>query len=326
LKTDSFVVESQVCFPSDIKLLFQSADKCLSLIGKIRSLFPLSGWGKLQHWHKALSKSNLIVSRVYRHKGRNYTTRLKKVVRSHLSFCAKLRRKIEHSLLTIKALISESSALAAQLLGLFTKFISFVDYFDKHQDLVKRRVLLEETIPHKEKIFSIYEPHTEWISKGKSNKKVELGHAVCITTNQQHFCLHWQVMEKQSDVQMPVVVKDFITEHYPKYKINAWSFDRNFGSKQNREELGQTVDCLVMPKKGKLSEKSRAQEQAQDFRKYKRKHATVEANIAHLEHLGAGKCPDKGIEGFKRYVGLSVLAYNLHRLGKIRINAGNCIF
>ena len=34
-----------------------------------------------------------------------------------------------------------------------------------------------------------------------------------------------------------------------------------------------------------------------------------------LEHHGLNRCPDKGMEGYKRYLGFSVLAYNLHILG-----------
>lgn len=296
----------------------QSAEQCLSVIQKIRLLSPLPGWGKHKYWCKQLTKNSLRVSRVYRNKGKHYQKRLKKVVKNHLSFCEKIKDKIDASALIISCLLEEGDSNSTKLLRLYAKLISFVAYFDKHQDLVHRRIILGETIPHEEKIFSIYEPHTEWISKGKSNKKVELGHAVCVTTNQEHFCLHWQVMEKQQDVDMPLIIRDFIVENYEKYRINSWSFDRNFGSKENREALWQIVDCLVMPKKGKLSKKDHKQEQVEDFKKYKRKHSTVEANIAHLEHLGAGVCPDKGIDGFKRYVGLSVVAYNLHKFGKIR--------
>src|SRR5690606_33003472 len=53
----------------------------------------------------------------------------------------------------------------------------------KHIDLVDRRLLKGEKIPSSEKIYSIFEPHTEWISKGKQNKKVELGHRILIATD-----------------------------------------------------------------------------------------------------------------------------------------------
>ena len=48
----------------------------------------------------------------------------------------------------------------------------------------------------------------------------------------------------------------------------------------------------------------------------RRKHSAVESNINMLEHHGLNRCADKGLSGFKNYVGLSVLAYNLHQLGK----------
>lgn len=313
------MVETKVCFPSDLKLLHQSLSKSMSLIGQLLGKCTLSNWGKHADWCKRLSSSSLLVSKVYRNKGKNYQARLQKVVQTHLCFCQKIRVKLGDSILTIRDLISESQEKAALLTDLYDQLILFVGYFDLHHDLVTRRILEGEKIPHSEKLFSLYEPHTEWISKGKSNKKVELGHAVCITTNQAHFCLHWQVMEKQADVDMPLIIRDFIAKNYDQSPIKSWSFDTNFGSKENRVTLAKQVDCLVMPKKGKVSKKEKANRH-ECYRKYKRKHSTIEANIAHLEHLGAGVCPDKGLDGFKRYVGLSVLAYNLHRFGKLHRN------
>ena len=47
-------------------------------------------------------------------------------------------------------------------------------------DQIDRRLLKGETIPQNEKVFSIFEPHTRWISKGKAGCPVELGVPVCI--------------------------------------------------------------------------------------------------------------------------------------------------
>lgn len=311
------MVETNVCFPTDLKLLGQSGEKCLSLIGKLRLETPLLGWGKMRYWHKLLSASGLRVSRIYRSKGRNYEERLKSAVEIYLEVCTKIRAKLEDSLLIIKGLQCELAKNTPRLTALKTEFILFFAYFAKHQDLVHRRIINGEKIPHDEKIFSLYEPHTEWISKGKANKKVELGHAVCITTNQQHFCMHWQVMEKQTDVVMPLIISEFVQNNFGKYCINSWSFDRGFSSKENLKMLEKQVDCTVMLKKGKLSKKDKERESEPEFKKHRENHSTVEANINQLEHLGAGKCPDKGINGFKRYVGLAVIAYNIHRIGKI---------
>ena len=65
-----------------------------------------------------------------------------------------------------------------------------------HQiDLIYRRVILHETIPHKDKVFSIFEPHTEWICKGKAGVPVELGLRVCVLQDQFGFTLHHRVMQ-----------------------------------------------------------------------------------------------------------------------------------
>ena len=304
------MVESRVCFPSDLKLLSQSADKCLSLIARWFKEVPL----QLNYWGTLLHRSSFQLSRVYRNKGKNYKKRLKESLKGHLKFCTHLYEKLFETLPLIKKNLKDS------LKHVYDELLTFMDYFKKHRDLVERRILKGEKIPHEEKLFSIFETHTEWISKGKSNKKVELGHAVCITTNQDHFCLHWQVMEKESDVDMPDKIASFMKDNFEQTPINSWSFDRNFGSKENRENLQKKVECLVMPRKGKLSKKQKEKENQKEFKKHRRKHATVEANINQLECLGAGKCPDKGIQAFKRYVGLSVIAYNIHRIGRLSKN------
>lgn len=57
-------------------------------------------------------------------------------------------------------------------------------------------------------------------------------------------------------------------------------------------------------------------ERAPRWLKLKDKHSEVESNINSLEQHGLDRCPDKGLHGYKRYAGLGVLAYNLHRIGK----------
>ena len=68
-----------------------------------------------------------------------------------------------------------------------TLTIGELDYFHemliKHIDLIDRHLLKGEKIPHEEKVFSLFEPHTEWVNKGKVYPSVELGHKLLITTD-----------------------------------------------------------------------------------------------------------------------------------------------
>ena len=71
-------------------------------------------------------------------------------------------------------------------------------------DQIHRRVVDGQSIPHHEKIFSIFERHTEWISKGKAGVPVELGLRVCIVKDQYGFILHHRVMENETDEKIAV--------------------------------------------------------------------------------------------------------------------------
>jgi hypothetical protein len=70
---------------------------------------------------------------------------------------------------------------------------------DKHIDLVTRRLLCGEKIPHEEKLFSIFEAHTEWLRKGKKNPDIELGHRLLITTDEHDLIVDYKVMINECD-------------------------------------------------------------------------------------------------------------------------------
>ncbi|MBL7110951.1 MAG: hypothetical protein ISS19_03300 [Bacteroidales bacterium] len=58
LKTDSFVVESNVHFPTDYNLLWDSARKCLDMVDKFLKKYPeIPGWRKKGEWYRQLKNS-----------------------------------------------------------------------------------------------------------------------------------------------------------------------------------------------------------------------------------------------------------------------------
>jgi hypothetical protein len=187
--------------------------------------------------------------------------------------------------------------------------VKFIDQLD-------RRVLKGETIPHEEKLFSIFEQYTQWINKGKSNPSVELGKVLAITTNQNNLIIHHKILEKQSDSQ---VLKTIVDAVLAKQTVESWSFDKGFFSKENKEYLAAKVTNLVMPKKGKLNKVENEQEHQPLFIKTRHQHSAIESNINELEHRGLDKCPDRSEEHFKRYIAMGVCAFNIHKIGaKIR--------
>jgi len=191
----------------------------------------------------------------------------------------------------------------------------YLAHAQRQIDPIRRRVLQGETIPHGEKVFSIFQPHTEWISKGKAGVPVELGLRVAIVEDPHRFILHHQVMEKTTDDKIAVTLVEHTQTRFP--ALTAMSFDKGFHSPANQADLRQRLETVVLPKKGRLSEADKARESDPEFVRLRRQHSAVESAINALGVHGLDKCPDHGIDGFKRYVALAVVARNIQRLGAV---------
>ena len=189
-------------------------------------------------------------------------------------------------------------------------------YVTKFTDQIERRLLKGEVIPAEEKIFSIFEEHTEWITKGKLNRRVELGHLLLITTDQYQFIVDYKVMEKQKDASQVSSLCERIKKNFPGKKIYSHSFDKGFWSKDNQTTLQDAaIEQVILPKRGRHNKEDKARESSATFKKLRNAHSAVESNINMLEHHGLNRCMDKGLRNYKRCVGISILAYNLHILG-----------
>lgn len=188
-----------------------------------------------------------------------------------------------------------------------------ISYNIKFISQIKRRVLLGHKIPHNEKIFSIFEPDTEWICKGKSSLSQELGINVCIVISENGFILNHKIMHKTTDSKIAVEIIEDTKIKYP--ELHSCSFDKGFHSSRNQKELANHLPVVFLPKKGKLSKERKKIEYSHDFRKAIKHHPAVESSISALNNHGLDICRDKGVKGFHRYVSLAILARNIQILG-----------
>lgn len=191
----------------------------------------------------------------------------------------------------------------------------FIAHAKRQLSQIKRRVIDGESIPHREKVFSVFEKHTEWICKGKAGIPAELGIRVCVVEDQYGFILHHKVMQNETDEQIAVPIVKETQERFPEFK--ECSFDKGFYSPSNKESLGKLLDLSVLPKKGRLNKEDKEIEHSEEFVKARRKHAAVESGINALEVHGLDRCPDHGIHGLKRYVALAVVSRNVQKLGSL---------
>ena len=149
---------------------------------------------------------------------------------------------------------------------------------------------------------------------------MELGHLLLLTTDQHQLIVDYKIMEGEKDAAQVESLKERIGRNYSGKTIKSHSFDKGFYSKLNLETLQQNyTEQPILPKKGKLNKEEKERESAKSFKQLRKAHSAVESNINMLEHHGLNRCMDKGLYGYKRNVGLSVLAYNLHIIGNYLI-------
>ena len=312
-RCDSFVVETNVHYPTDTNLLYDAVRKVLGICAELSDAHGLPGWRQDAHLLRQFKKTHRRIQKLRHSTSKDEPKRQAKqeqIRQAHRDYVDQAKALLERACRTRQQLANRP-AVPLRLASLDND----LKHADRQVDHICRRVLKGETIPHAEKVFSIFEPHTEWVSKGKAGVPVELGLRVCVVEDQHGFILHHLVMQKTTDEQVAVPVTEQAKQRFP--SLASISFDKGFHSPANQSRLTAIVGQAVLPRKGKLAEAAKAIESEPEFLHLRRQHSAVESAINALESHGLDRCPDHGIDGFKRYVALAVVARNIQRLGAV---------
>lgn len=313
-RCDSFVVETDVHYPTDINLLFDAMRKVIILMAQLYQFHGLMGW---RQWSKNVRDIKKLFRKAQKLKHSTSKdpqvkeARQQAIQKAHQAYLDGCHAMLQRVQLTIDALAQHPSIEPWE----FAEINQFVVHAKRQIDQIQRRVIEGETIPHEQKVFSLFEEHSEWISKGKAGVPQELGLKVCVLEDQNGFILHHQVMQQLTDEQVAVPMIQEAQNKFPELK--SCSFDKGFHSPTNQIELKKLLDVVILPKKGKLSLRDQQREWDASFLQARHQHSAVESAINALENHGLDRCPDHGIEGFTRYVALAVLGRNLQKLGDL---------
>jgi len=311
---DSFVVETDVHYPTDINLLFDAMRKVIVLIMAVCDDLGISGWRKGLYNLKKVKRYFRKAQQVKRSTSKDKTKRAKRdqlIIDAHMAYLELAGSIIKRAEETISAIGSADLMVHLRI----TEIQKYIAHAERQMDQIRRRVAQGETIPHHEKVFSLFEDHTEWINKGKAGISQELGLKVCVVKDQYGFILHHRVMQKETDDQVAVPIIKETKDRFP--QLTSCSFDKGFHSPENQEQLRSILDQVTLPTKGKLSAINKEIETSEEFREARRKHSAIESSINALENHGLDRCRDHGIDGFKRYVALAVVARNIQIMGHV---------
>jgi hypothetical protein len=314
-RCDSFVLKTNVHFPTDTSLLHDAIRVLIRLCVKWSLQHALPEWRLHKHNLSTFKKRYRKLQKLKHSTSKNEDIKaakaleIKQAYQDYIDLAGFYLERTQASILTLKNDFHIPEVL-------LTDLRTFSLHAERQIEQIRRRAIQGETIPHDEKVLSLFQPHTEWISKGKAGVPVELGLRVCIMEDSHGFILHSQVMQKTTDDKVAVPMVKATQAKFPSF--NACSFDKGFHSPANQTDLKAIIEQVVLPKKGKLSKADQDREYAPEFKQAKKQHSAVESAINALEVHGLDKCLDYGIDAFERYVGLAVLSRNIQKLGTIK--------
>ena len=311
---DSFVTKTDVHFPTDINLLFDAIRKMITLTMQICFSVNISDWRQGDHHIRKVKRFYRKAQQLKRSSSKDESKKAQReqlIIAAHDEYIDLAQcyvDKIRQTCLCLPA-----ADIIAQLK--IEEVKTYIVHAERQIDQIRRRVVHGESIAHHEKVFSLFEQHTEWISKGKAGVPVELGLKICIVKDQYGFILHHHVMRNETDDKIAVSMIEETQRRFADFK--TCSFDKGFHSPYNQKQLASLLDKVVLPRKGRLSAINKQIENSEEFKQARRKHSAVESSINALGNHGLDRCPDHGLNGFKRYVALAVVARNIQILGHI---------
>jgi hypothetical protein len=315
-RADSFVVETDIHYPTESSLIVDGLRKIIELCVGLYEVYDIVGWRQYEHLLKRAKQINRQIARIAARKGANYKARMEKEYRKLLAHAEKILVRAKQ---TCETLHNEFE-LDFATIGKIAEIKVFMQRTEQVCDTARRRVLEGEHVPNEDKLFSIFETHTQLYRRGKAGVPNQYGRLVLVYEDKLGFISHHYVMPRDAQDRDVAVEQTRTAQVRLQNRIKEISFDRGFHSPENQIALATIVNDVCLPKPG--SKQSVEQEAAASakFHQSKQRHPGIESAIGALQSgNGLVRCRDVGEVGFERYVALAVLGRNIHALGKLLI-------
>ena len=317
VRGDTFVVETTIHYPTESSLIGDGLRKVVTLAAQLAAEQGLPGWRQHEHWLHKVKKQVRDIGRASRAKNQAGQARLQAGYKELLHQANELLQRGRQLAALLQAPAHVSVLAGAGGAGA-KELLHYADLTAQVCDTARRRVLEGETVLNEEKIFSIFEPHTELIKRGKQPNPTQFGHNTLVIEDAVGFVVAYRVLGKgvlDQDVVVPVMRE--LQERFGG-KIKSASFDRSFHTPKNQQDLAELVRTPCIASKGQEKGRQQQEEGTVAFRQARQRHSGIESAIGALQAgNGLKRCRDRSEPGYERYVGLGILGRNLQTLGKL---------
>jgi IS5 family transposase len=311
LRLDSTVVETDICYPRDSGLLWDTVRVLSRLVEHIGELAPTA----CERFPRRTRRAKRRMQEIGRMRERAQRQRtLRRKYRDLLTVTAEVIEKAEA--VTRKARVVRCTEVldTLALKALCDEVIEVAALGRRVIEQSERRVFGGETVPADEKLYSLFEPHTDMIKRGKVYKPVEFGHKVLLVESRIGLITDYKILDGN-----PIDSKELVPSvkrHRKRFgKVpDIMAGDRGFHDVEGCEELRRLgVKLVAIPQRG--GKRSVEQEQFEKSRIFKRAQAFrsgIEGRISVLfRGRGMQRCLWSGSERFELFIAAAVLANNL---------------
>jgi IS5 family transposase len=316
LRVDTTVVETNIHYPTDATLLWDSVRTLTRLVDDLQERLPNGVQGFTNRTRSARRRMQQIQRMTSAQRLQQQEVKYRELLRITGQVVQNARQVVEQT-----EGIGGMDVVAGLVIdGVRQQITSFCGLADRVIDQTRRRVIDGEQVPAGEKLYSIFEDHTDLIKRGKAQKPVEFGHKVFLAESAQGLITDYRVLEgnpADSDhVEASLERHQQLFQHPPE----CYAADRGFYSADNVQRCQQAdVDQVCIPQRGgKKTAEQEALERSPAFKKAQRFRVGIEGRISVLfRGRGMKRCLAKGRERFEMLVGAAVLANNLMRIAQL---------
>ena len=306
-RLDTTVYETNIHYPTDSSLLWDSFRTLSRQLRRIRREFPQLDLDHRFHDKKVKKLATFIA----RNASSKRKATLRQVKRHYRLLIERVRwiHGVGQTVLARVQAIGEEAVELAHYLPLVDRIVTQAD----------QRVLQGLRVPADQKLYSLFEEHTELILRGKARKPIEFGHKVMLGQTAEKFIHHYQVLPQRREdpelLEPALKAHQELFGHPPDVLAADKGFYKNMGQ---IDSLQAKIPTVSIPKKGRRNAQEDERETCDAFVSGQRFRAGVEGSISVLKRaFKLGCCLFKGFRHYAASVGLAVLCHNLVLLTRL---------
>jgi transposase, IS5 family len=316
LRVDTTVVETNIHYPTDGTLLWDSVRTITRLVKELHDKLPNGVQGFTNRTRSARRRMQQIQRMTAQQRQHQQIPKYRELLRITGQVVQNARQVAEQTKTS-----GGTDVVAKRMIDqLRQQITTYCDLADRVIDQARRRVLYGEQVPSEQKVYSIFEPHTDLIKRGKVLKPVEFGHKVFLAESAQGLITDYRVLKgnpADSDhVEASLERHQKTFQHPPE----CYAGDRGFYSADNvqRCQEAEVGEVCIPQRGGKKTAEQETLERTPAFKKAQRFRVGIEGRISVLfRGRGMKRCRAKGRERFEMLVGAAVLANNLMRIAQL---------